>query len=324
MKRNHIHTLMYCLFGLFVLGSLYSCSGVKNVQINRQLQNQTCHQISNKYATLDALPQPLHSLSLDTTLKRSFSHAALNVAHAFGILPVLEEFVQLHHRSRADTTVRLHLRKLEVANQLQEKIGLASLEIAAFASELDCEEERVTQLADYMKDAEENAETKFTVAAIVVGAAGAIVSGLFLDDGNTADYIGIGTGVAEAALGALIFTNKKKISLSHDRNALQEIWEGNEQPEVFPVSVWYYLNYHNPQQAQQKSLREQIIESWFSFGQISKQSSEKVTALYFGSGGTYSTAKLYNRASMYDQLESFVKIIMQDLMMLSAELQDFK
>src|SRR5690606_19485087 len=120
---------------------------------------------------------------------------------------------------------------------------------------------------DYMKGAEDANETKLTVAAILAGATGAAASAILLkngDEGEAADYVGIASAITEAALGSLILLNKKKVHYYHERNALREIWEGKDSTDVFPPSVWYYLNYYNPQKPEEKSLRYQIIESWMS------------------------------------------------------------
>lgn len=313
-----------------ILVFLSSCAHVKTARFQHRPDDNYCNQQTGFHHTIKKAPLPLHEMKLDTAVLARFSFKSLNVANAFGILELLTAFIQSEKSFQQNPSVENRLAKLELSQRIDQQINLSSLEISSVASELDCEEERIKQVADYIKGAEDANETKLTVAAIVVGATGAAASGLLLnsgDEGEVSEYIGIASAITEAALGGLILLNQKKVDYFHPRNALREIWEGRDSTDVFPPSVWYYLNYFNPENPAEKSLRYQIIESWMGFGQIEKAASGKkrrLIELYFGKGGKYTTAQLYNRANMYDQLESYVKIIKQDLMMLSVELERIK
>lgn len=98
---------------------------------------------------------------------------------------------------------------------------------------------------------------------------GILVSGN--NDGNASDLIGVGVGIADATLGILILTNQQKIKIQHPRNVLREIWRGTETSTVYPPSIWYYLNYADPKNQNETSLREQLIKKWESFGQINSK-----------------------------------------------------
>jgi len=135
--------------------------------------------------------------------------------------------------------------------------------------------------------------------------------------------VGIATGITEASLGLLMLFNNRKIDFYHQRNALREVWQGHAVSSNFPPFVWYYLNYTDPNQDVQ-SVRRQIIDKWKNFGQVSEREIEgghTAIPIYFGDGGKYTTEQLVNRADMYDQLESHITLMKQDLKALSLALE---
>lgn len=268
------------------------------------------------------LPQAIHLLELDSSLLENFTFKSLNVANAIGILPLLEEYGKQKKIYQQEKTIQNQVNLIEMTQLLSQKINSASLEISAVSSEMDCEEERTSQIANFLKNQESDRETKLTVGSIIVGASGAILSGANTDR-NIGNFIGISTGILEAGFGALILLNTRKIEFRHPRNALRDVWEGYRVSANFPASIWYYLNYHNPTNPEEKSLRYQIIEKWIDFGQISGLESKKKRKLlntYFRDGGKYTSQQLSNRADMYDQLESNINLMKQDLNRLSLEI----
>src|SRR5699024_8019479 len=127
-------------------------------------------------------------------------------------------------------------------------------------------------------------------------------------------------GLADATIGVMMLLNETKIMYHHKRNVLREIWLATETSSVYPPSIWYYLNQH---ESNKPSLREQLIESWKKFGQIqagSEKKREKAMAIYFSDGGEYTVDELENRANMYDQTESAIKLMKQDLRDLMQEI----
>lgn len=310
-----------------VIFVLTSCAGLKNTQLNPQLYRSNCHQQSDFSYIKTDLPKPIHILDIDTVLINRFSFQSLNAAHAIGILDLLTEMVHLKKTYKANPTAENHIQILELSQKIYQRLNIASLEISAVASEMDCEEERADQIAKYLKGKQDNSETKLTVGAIVVGAAGAITAGILLakgDEGNAPELIGIGAGMAEATFGLLILLKKRKVEFYHPRNALRDIWTAPETSTIFPRSVWYYLTYENPD-TPDKSLRQQLIDKWLGFGQIAdtkNKNKDKVFNLFFGEGGKYTADQLTNRANMYDQIEAQINLMKQDLKLLALEIEN--
>ncbi len=318
----------FYLWIAMVLVMLSSCRGVDIVQ--RHAARSTCTpQTMVKYASRE-LPAPIHEVKVDSALLQRFSKTSLNIAYAIGQLENLSTYIRLMENYEKHPTIENRMELLVLSQKITEKINLASLEISSVASELDCEEERVTQIAEFMKGLEEETDTRLTVASIVVGAASTVISGVMLlkgTGGNAGDYLGIASGVVEASLGISVLANKRKVDYYHKRNALREIWANQDTSEVFPPFVWYYLNYFNPANPESQSMRYRIIERWISFKQIEDANTKKrrkLLELYFGDGGRYSTEQLFNRASMYDQVESQIKLIKQDLTLLNVEFDSMK
>lgn len=302
-----------------------ACGNIKNIPLN-QLRQDSCYLENKPPYSSTVIPTPLHELQIDSNLTKVFSQTSLNIANGIGILNLLAEYVAHEEAHRNNPTTESRLKSLELFQKIDYQINLSSLEISAIASELDCEEERISQLADFMKEKEAEIEKRLNVAAMVVGASGAILAGVQTSD-NGDKIIGVTAGIAEATLGTLILVNKKKVDFYHKRNALGEIWKGMETSEIFPPAVWYYLCYFNPESSENKSIRYQIIQRWVGFKQIENAKTKKRRALfnlYFGEGGRYTTEQLYNRANMYDQLESYIKLMKQELTNLSMELNNYR
>ncbi|MFD1770550.1 hypothetical protein [Sphingobacterium suaedae] len=301
---------------------LSGCASVKDANIRQQIIASTCNQQNVYTYTEKDIPTPLHQLSLDRELTSRLQYKSLHMANAIGILPDLVRYI--HLKKKLDSTnLEQRVSVLELRQRIDNKINVASLEVSAIASEMDCEEERTSQIANYLKGNENDLESKLTVAAIVVGASGAIATGGVIKNETASNSVGIATGITEATLGLLMLFNNRKIDFYHKRNALREVWEGKSVSSNFPTSVWYYLNYADPATGE-KSIRHTIIDKWKNFGQIAENddgSGDGDTHIYFGDGGKYSTEELVNRADMYDQLESHITLMKQDLKALSLELE---
>ena len=320
MKIRNI--LFYVLTGLTFLSS---CRSLKS--IDNHLSQSNCNQHNIYDYPKEKLPEVLLVRQLDTLLTNRFSVQSLHVANAIGIVESLRNFIYTQKKFERDPTIENRIRLLEVNQYINQRINMVSLEVSAVASELDCEEERTAQVANYLKNLEDDAETRLTVGVIATGAIGAIVSGILLvrnHDEQTVEYIGLGTGIAEAFLGMAILLNKRKVQFEHERNALRDVWEGRETSSIFPASIWFYLNNYNPSIQDKHSLRYKIIEKWMGFGQIAeagKKNKRKLLSLYFGAGGKYTSEQLRNRANMYDQLESYINLMKQDLKRLAVEFE---
>lgn len=315
---------------LLIIAFMSSCSSTTHLTLNYSERN-TCRQQNASHHLTRDIPKPFHEVELDTALVNRFSMSSLNVANSIGLLDELSDYITVEKKYQKNPSVENRMTQLVLSQKISDRISIASLEVSSVASELDCEEERIAQIADYLRSLEIERESKLTVAAIGVSALGAIIPGIMLikkgGSGSGGDIAGLVTGIIEVSLGVSILMNSRKVEINHPQNALRDIWDGSEASGTFPPFIWYYLNYHNPHDGEIKSVRYQIIDRWVGFKQISGAKANdrrKLLALYFGDGGKYSTDQLYNRANMYDQLESYIKLMKQDLTLLSLEFDFLK
>ena len=310
---------------IFSIGILFSCSAIRKAQ-HINMDNTSCLPIKAPVSIGLSTIKPIHELNIDTALSSRFSFTSLNVANSIGILEMLGQYVALNEKVKQSASFENRLALLELSHNISKRISQASLEVSSVTSEIDCEEEKIAQIADYLSKKEQDKETKLTVVAIVVSAADAILSTLPKSVFNF-EYMGLVSGITGTTIAILILKNQQKVVLKHNRNMLHEIWVGNEQSTMFPDFIWYYLNYYDPNKKNERSIRYQIVERWMNFKQIDNANAKKRKVLidiYFGNGGEYSTDQLYNRANMYDQLESYIKLIKQELTLLAFEFENIK
>lgn len=304
---------------IIVLFFLQSCSNEKKTFSKFEQGKSSCFTQSDyNYSSLK-LPKPIYSLKIDTILSNHFSIASLNVANSIGILDRLNKLIETKYKLQNNSSIELKIELLENIQFIQHKINTNSLEISSVTSELDCEEERASQISNFMKNKADEREKRLIIGSIIVGSVGSITAEILSNQtsDNSSTYVAIGTSVAEAVLGVLMLVNNKKITFLHTRNTPAEIWNGPEVSKTLPPSIWYYLNYKNPSD-NKPSLREQLIHNWTNFGQIDSNN-KTIKPIYFGDGGKYNADELQNRADMYDQIEAFISLMKQDLKQLSIE-----
>lgn len=314
--------IIYPIILIFIASS---CASTKQTEFNLQ-------STQNKFTGSNYLPffrsekpTPIHDLQIDTLLTKKFSFHSLNAANAIGVLNILTEYIKADKDYRTKPTLEKRVERLELLQEINQKINVASLEISAVAGELDYEEERINQVAQYLKGKEETSERALIISSIIVGATSAIAAetiSLTQSESTAPAYIGIGSSIVEATLGVLMLVNKRKITFYHKNNPLKDIWDAPETSKFYPPSIWYYLNYQNPKDTV-KSLRLQLADKWISFGQIAstkEKNRHKMYELFFGEGGNYSSGQLSNRAVMLDQVEANIKLMKQELNLLLIDI----
>jgi hypothetical protein len=251
-----------------------------------------------------------------------FSRTAVDTSSAIGVLPELAAIVTAKERG-------LSSEQMLMARQvLTERIMLTMLDVASVTGEIDCENERSAQLRDQLRKAEEQRLRSLTVAGLVLGAATAIVSGgiaLYSPDAASANVVNVIGGTAQAGTGFATLSHAPKGALRHDRNLLADLWNGRPASDMFPTSVWRFLNEVEDHQSG-TLLRQRLIEQWKAGERLGPSGSDEEArraALIFGQGGEYTIEDLQARDAILDQLEATVKLLYQDLALLLRELSDW-
>jgi hypothetical protein len=253
-----------------------------------------------------------------------FSPQSQSIADSIGAKNLLIQMSILE--AEADRNVEAaSLQRLQVQQQLSNRILLAFLDVARTAAEADCEEERADQLADGLQEVRDKRIRRQTLIAIVGDAMIGIVAGglsLALQETASAASAIFGGSVA-TWFGMSAFFDDTRYEFQHARNLLQEVWIGPKEPALIPLSVWQHLTRPLSDDPAQRSLRESLIMRWRQdgrFGEVGSELEQRRTALFFGEGGTYEIEDLRARAAMLDLLESDINLMSQDLERLMEEL----
>lgn len=270
------------------------------------------------------LPGPVLTstqLAADILLRRHFTAPTLAAANRYGLGPDLHQLVAAPPGSLA---------RLNAQQRVGEQLAALALLVGSTTAELDCEEERADQVADYLLDQAARRIRRYTLLAIVLGALGTVVTGgLALLEVRKSIYrpVGIVFGLAGAALGLLsLYAPDTRIPYAHRRNALADIGLVDvgpvaTQPRTLAAPVWAYLT-APAGAAGALSRREALLHRWQTTGELGAKSSadrQRLLHLLFGRGGTYAASELQMRANFYDQLESSVALMKQELAQLAAQ-----
>src|SRR5690606_2193726 len=140
------------LVGISLLMAL-GCATIKDANIRQQVIGSNCNQQNVYSYTENDLPQPLHTVSIDPELASQLNSGNLHIANALGLLPDLTQYVKMKKGPQPSDFER-RLTVLKLKQRIDHKINIASLEVSAVASEMDCEEERTSQVANYLKGSE--------------------------------------------------------------------------------------------------------------------------------------------------------------------------
>lgn len=319
------------LFSFVVLAFLAtSCINIKNSDLSVLQDKSACESSTSMLNLKLVKPRPLNKINIDSTLQNRLSFQSLNTANAIGLIEYLTSYIEVSKEYQKSKSLEKRIEQIELLQDIHQRINIASLEISAIAGEMDCEEERTDQFAQYLKNKEDNTEKNLIIGSIIVGSAGAITAEVLADNANkegVAEAVAIGTSVLEATFGVLMLVNKRKITFNHQRNALSDIWNAPDTSTFFPPSIWYYLNFEDSTHFP-KSRRKLLAEKWVKFGQVNKGKKNKVDAeayeLYFGKGGKYRSEELKNRSDMLDQVEAYITLMKQDLNILLIEIEGLK
>jgi len=252
----------------------------------------------------------------------ALSPRALEIAEFIGVRDLVRRIERLREQQDPGSsgTELLGLRQ-----QLSDRILLALLEIQSAAAEADCEQERADVLADRLQEARDERVRNLTILSLLAAGVGGIVtSGLALGAEAAASGAAVlasgATGVAAAAAetgfvaAALLADSAQKFP--HPRNPLADIWWHPRRSEIFPDSVWQFLNRPLREDARRRSLRQYLIDQWYRDGRLGKPGSDEERhgiALFFGPGGDYTIDELRDRAAMLDMLEADINLMAHDL-----------
>ncbi|MDF2192750.1 hypothetical protein [Paraflavitalea sp. CAU 1676] len=189
------------------------------------------------------------------------------------------------------------------------KILLANAGIGAITAELDCEVERMDQIAKYIEGKNAKRTTRLTVASIVVGAASGVATSL-VSNASWNKGIAIGGGVAVVGLGIATLNPKgEKVELIHKRNLLRDVWLQEDNQDI-PSFVWFMLTEKRVNKVGDSSLLNSLKHRWIRY-QFDGDAEMAATSVSFTEGGNYTAGDLRDRAAMINQLQAVIKSLEQ-------------
>ncbi|GLU52246.1 hypothetical protein [Dyadobacter frigoris] len=251
------------------------------------------------------------------TLSGKLSEHDILMANATGILSLVNQLID----SKKDTTLNGRINRLEISNKIQNHLHLLTTEISGIAAELDCEGERADLFAGYLDDLNDKKTARLTGASIVIAAL-ATVAAVMVNNNGLQNGITIGGGVLSAGLAVLtIKPHGKKMSYTHERNVLEDIWFAPEKSTVYPPFIWYMLKEKRFSNNKQEPLVQTIKNRWNKF-ELNKDIDSTTVNILFKNGGIYDAENLHTRATMLNQLQSTIRSINQDMQSLMSELNN--
>ena len=261
-------------------------------------------------------PQVDFEAALTPALLAHYQRRNLLTANAVGLLPALQTLLALQETARRQPGPATELAVLRQRQLIGAQVALVSSTVSSLAAELDCEGERADQVAGYLKSQDDRRTQRLNVLSISTGAAAGI--GTTVIDNKPGQYaFGIGGGLLAAGMGLLTLSqNGHTADFTHPRNLLADVWAEQTTSTTWPLSVWYMLTNPAFSNQGQTSIAHNTRQRWQHYGQLSHPESEagqQLTALLFGTGGTYSADQLTVRANMLNELQSAVRLLNQEL-----------
>ena len=246
------------------------------------------------------------------------------ISRIMGITELIQEIHTLK-REEAQNIEGARERWLEARQQLSDFLLMTTLEISSVTAEADCEQTRTQHVATALTEALVKRVERQTLIAILGDAMiGVVAGGLSLGLLDTASAVAaIFGGLVTTGFGLAASFDGSEEQFQHERNLLRDIWEGSEESDLFPASVWAFLNAPSGEKGEgETTRREQLIADWRKhnwLGEPQSEIEERRVELFFGKGGTYGIEELNSRAQMLGLLKTYVGLMNQHLNKLIRE-----
>lgn len=203
------------------------------------------------------------------------------------------------------------MRRMQLRQQADARISYALSAIDAVSAELDCEGERLDQIASVMDDANAKTNNRLTVASIVIGAVSA-VAGAFISNEGWNQGVAVGTGLVGAGLGVATLNPKGvKVKLEHKRNLVRAFWQ-EQNNCAFPAIIWFMLTNRHFTNSGQGSLVRNARNRWllYRFGGDEQAAQSSVI---LGDGDIYRADELHERATVINQMQFIIRSLNQNM-----------
>lgn len=291
------------------MGLMTSCSVNKNTAFMLTLKNSYCIPPTYFLKAEQTLPNDaIDSLSVNDELNSVFSRQNILMLYALGLNKEIKEIQKL----KGNTSVSAEIRKLTINNKVNRTLLLALSDINAAAAELDCEAERVDQVAGYIDNINASRNNKLVVGSIALGAA-ASIAGALITNNNVNNAVGITGGVLGGGLGFFTLNPKgKKVEFFHPHNLLRNVWTETDSDQSFSPFIWYMLSEKEFSNDGNSSLLHNLKTRWIDY-QFDSNENQGNHSVIFSDGGIYFADDLHSRAAMINQLQAVIRSINQSI-----------
>lgn len=290
--------------------TLISCKTTKLIDKEVSELHKSCYDYVISHETSKA--STFKPKEYDETLLDAFSKESLLVANTIGQIDQLQK---LFAEDKFNEFSQFRNYQKIINN-----ITLAELEVFSFTAAVRCEQDKMQQLALFMERLESDTSGRKTVTGILIDASANIASFaiiIWAVNGSTVrQLLGVGASLTQILLNLRGRSISYIADVEHPVNLLTEIFEGEEWSDYIPVNIWYYLD-NRSQEFTDQSIKSMLVDSWEQYN--IRENKE----LYLSSGGAYTSEQLRNRASMLLQLASYTELILQDLLKLRHELEQY-
>jgi hypothetical protein len=203
------------------------------------------------------------------------------------------------------------LAMVSLRQALSRRIALAASDVTSTIAALDCEAARSDHVADAISEAHQEVSERALFAVFASDIFIGIIPGALMLAGESvaAEASEIFGGVAGTAFGSVDAVLHIDQDFQHPNNFLRELWEGPVESQLFPPSVWRFLN-DRSEADPRRTVREQLLARWrveerWDESQITSNANSELPLL-LSQGGRYSEQLLRIRAEILRQLGSEV------------------
>jgi hypothetical protein len=292
-----------------LIGLITSCSVSKKSAFLLTLKDSYCIPPTYFLKAEQTLPHHvIDSLATHDDLNKVFSKQNVLMLYALGLTEEMKELRQL----KGNASVNASIRKLTLKDNINRTLLLALSDVNATAAELDCEAERVDQVAGYLDNINATRNNKLVVGSIALGAVAAI-AGTLITNNTVNNAVGIAGGVIGGGLGFFTLNPKgKKVEFNHPHNLLRNVWKQDDLDQSFSPFIWYMLSEEKFSNDGNSSLIHNLKNRWIDY-QFDGDENEGNASVIFSDGGIYYADDLHSRAAMINQLQAVIRSINQSV-----------
>ena len=307
---------------LFLLFLISSCKSTREV-INEEPFTDSCEDaIGYQNDSFLALSE----IKEDTFLTNRYTRESLIFANAYGLLESIHEYEQLRKIEKerpSSDSVKIAL--LIKESRIDKTLDQAALELESVSNYIECHALHLWRAKADLGELNSTAQNRYTNAAVIVGAAAAImVGGLIINgsDGDEKDWIGVAGGIAATFFAINSARVDKKARINHQKNVIYTIWQGDNSMGIFPSATWYLMNQPDLIALTSQPLTAYVKENWTSSQSIlgSDENMGYMPTL-LNEQGIYNEKMIQLRLDMLEDIESAIDHLLKTLYTINSEMQ---